>query len=177
MTTLALYDLTFSNLTTQDPENPQFDIQTGEQKSQGIELQTKGEILPGWNITASYAFTDTEITEDNVLTVGNSLNNVPENAANLWTTYTISEGSLSGLGFGLGLFYVGEREGDLDNSFQVDDYLRTDAAIYYRRNDLNLALNFRNIFDENYVEQADFSDIELVFADPFTVGFTASYKF
>ena len=175
-TTLAFYDLTLSNLTTEDPENLQFDIQTGEQNSQGIELQTKGEILPGWNITASYAYTDAKITEDNELTIGNSLANVPENAVNLWTTYTISEGSLSGLGFGLGLFYVGEREGDIDNSFQLDDYLRTDAAIYYRRDKLNLALNFNNLFDVDYVDTSN-GDLSVSPANPFTVTGSISYKF
>ena len=175
-TTLAFYDLTFSNLTTDDPENPEFEIQTGEQKSQGIELQTKGEILPGWNIIANYAYTDAEVTEDNVFEVGNSLANVPENAVSLWSTYTISQGNLSGLGFGLGLYYVGEREGDLDNSFQLDDYFRTDAAFYYRRDDLNLALNFQNLFDVDYIEFSD-DDLRVYPADPFTVLFTASYEF
>ena len=175
-TTLAFYDLTFSNLVTTDLENPEFEIQSGEQSSQGIELQTKGEILPGWNITASYAYTDAEVTEDNNFEVGNSLANVPENTVNLWNTYTISQGSLSGLGFGLGLYYVGEREGDLDNSFQLDDYFRTDAALYYRREKLNLALNFENLFDVEYVESAD-DDLRVSPADPFTVLFTASYEF
>jgi iron complex outermembrane recepter protein len=175
-TTLAFYDLTLTNLTTDDPENPEFEIQTGEQNSQGIELQTKGEILPGWNITASYAYTDAEVTEDNNFTIGNSLANVPENAVSLWNTYTIPKGNLSGLGFGLGLFYVGEREGDLDNSFQLDDYLRTDAAIYYRRNNLNLALNFQNLFDVDYIEFAE-DDLSVYPADPFTVLFSASYEF
>lgn len=176
LTTLALYDLTLTNVLTEDPDNPGFDIQTGEQNSKGIELQTKGEILPGWNITASYAFTDTEITEDNLFAVGNSFANVPENVANLWTTYTISRGNLAGLGFGLGLFYVGEREGDLDNSFQLDDYLRTDAAIYYRKERLNLALNFKNILDVDYIESAD-DNLRVNTADPFAVFFSASYKF
>jgi len=175
-TTLAFYNLTFSNLTTTDPENPQFEIQTGEQNSQGIELRTVGEILPGWNIVASYAYTDAEVIEDNVFEEGNSLANVPENAASLWTTYTISQGSLSGLGFGLGLFYVGEREGDLNNSFQLDDYLRTDAAIYYRRDNLKLAFNFQNLFDVDYIEYSD-DDLRVYPADPFTVIFSASYEF
>ena len=175
-TTLAFYDLTFSNLTTSDPENPEFEIQTGEQNSQGVELKTTGEIMPGWNITASYAYTDATITEDNNFTEGNSLANVPENAVNLWSTYTISEGSLSGLGFGLGLFYIGERQGDLDNSFQLDDYLRTDAAIYYRRENLNLALNFKNLFDVDYIEFSD-DDLRVGTADPLTVLFSTSYRF
>jgi iron complex outermembrane receptor protein len=174
--TLALYDLTQTNVLTEDPNDPEFEVQTGEQNSKGIELQTIGEILPGWNVIASYAYTDAKITEDNVFTIGNSLANVPENAFSLWNTYTISEGSLSGLGFGLGLFYVGEREGNLDNSFQLDDYLRTDAAIYYRRDDLNLALNFKNLFDVDYIESSD-DDLRVNPGEPFTVEFSASYQF
>ncbi|BAU65706.1 ferrichrome iron receptor [Stanieria sp. NIES-3757] len=175
-TTLAFYDLTLSNLTTSDPNNPQFEIQTGEQNSKGIELQTVGEILPGWNIIANYAYTDAKITEDNIFTVGNSLANVPENTVSLWNTYTIPEGNLSGLGFGFGLLYVGEREGDLDNSFQIGDYLRTDAAIYYRREQLKLALNFQNLFDVDYIEVSD-DDLRVYPGDPFTVLFSASYEF
>ena len=177
-TTLAFYDLTQTNLTTEDPEDPDFEVQTGEQNSQGIELQTKGEILPGWNITASYAYTDAKVTEDNVIPVGTPLRGVPENAASLWTTYTISEGSLSGLGFGLGMFYVGERTGTfrLENSFQLDDYFRTDAAIYYRRDDLNLTLNFNNLFDVDYIETS-VDDLRVSPADPFTVTGSVSYKF
>jgi iron complex outermembrane receptor protein len=175
-TTLAFYDLTQTNVLTEDPNNPEFQIQTGEQNSKGIELQTTGEILPGWNIIAAYAYTDAKITEDNVFAVDNALPNVPENALSLWNTYTISEGDLSGLGFGLGFFYVGEREGDLDNSFQIGDYFRTDAAIYYRRDDLNLALNFKNLFDVDYIESSD-DDLRVNPGDPFTVEFSASYQF
>ncbi|MBE9167122.1 TonB-dependent siderophore receptor [Pleurocapsales cyanobacterium LEGE 06147] len=175
-TTIAFYDLTLSNLTTFDPENPQFDVQTGEQNSQGIELVTTGEILPGWNVIASYTYTDAKITEDNNFTVGNSLPNVPKNAASLWTTYTISKGSLQGLGFGFGLFYIGEREGDLDNSFQLNDYLRTDAALFYRREKLNLALNVKNLFDINYIEFSD-DDLRVYPGEPLTVELSVRYQF
>lgn len=136
-TTLALYDLKRSNVLTADTRPgipPSFSIQTGEQRSRGIELSTVGEILPGWNIIAGYAYTDAEITADNRIPVGNSLVNVPKNSINLWTTYEIQSGSLRGLGVGLGLFYTGERQGDLANTFEVPSYVRTDAAIFYKRN-------------------------------------------
>ena len=71
---------------------------------------------------------------------------MPKNQASLWTTYFIQKGALEGLGFGLGLFYVGDRAGDLDNSFEVPDNLRTDAGIYYRRGRFNAAINIRNLF-------------------------------
>ncbi|MEB3212322.1 MAG: TonB-dependent receptor, partial [Leptolyngbyaceae bacterium] len=154
-TALAIYDLTLTNVVTDDPDFPGFSVQTGEQRSQGIELTVAGEILPGWNMIAGYAYTDARITEDNTFPEGNSLNNVAENTANLWTTYTIQRGDLAGLGFGLGLFYVGERPGDLDNTFTLPDYFRTDAAIYYERDQFQAQINFKNLFDINYFESAN----------------------
>lgn len=57
-TNLAAYHLTKTNIAATDPDNTDFSIATGEQRSQGIELDVIGEILPGWNIIASYAYTD-----------------------------------------------------------------------------------------------------------------------
>jgi len=149
-TTLAAYQITKTNVSTPDPENTLFSIQVGEQRSRGIELDIAGEILPGWNVIGSYAYTDAETTKDNAIAVGNRLPNVPENQASLWTTYEIQKGDFKGLGFGLGLFYVGTRAGDLDNSFEIPDYFRTDAAIYYRKDGFNAAINIRNLFDTFY---------------------------
>ena len=184
--TLALYDLTRTNVLTDDPDNPnpQFDIQTGEQNSQGIELSVAGEILPGWNITGGYAYTDAVITEDNEFDEGNRLNNAPENAVSLWTTYEIEQGSLKELGFpkgyrfayGAGLFFVGERQGDLANSFQLPSYTRTDTAIFYKRDKFRTSLNFRNLFDIDYFESSD-GDLEVYPGDPFTVVGSLSYEF
>ncbi|MCG6138345.1 MAG: TonB-dependent siderophore receptor [Nostoc sp. LLA-1] len=175
-TTLAFYDLTLSNVLTNDPDNPDFSIQTGEQRSRGAELSIAGEILPGWNIIAGYAYINAEITEDNTLPVGNRLSNVPENSFNLWTSYQIQQGDLQGLGFGLGLFYVGERQGNLDNSFQLPSYLRTDAAIFYNRDRFRAALNFKNLFDVGYFEGIGFPQ-QVFPGTPFTVQGTISWQF
>ncbi|MEM9245152.1 MAG: TonB-dependent siderophore receptor, partial [Cyanobacteria bacterium P01_F01_bin.153] len=130
--TLAYFNITRQNVATADPNDPllQASIATGEQRSQGVELDISGEILPGWNIIASYAYTDAEITEDNTFDEGNRLPGVPEHSASLWTTYRIQSGDLEGLGFGLGFNYIGERKGGLDNSFEVDDYFITSAAAF-----------------------------------------------
>lgn len=147
---MAAYEITKTNVTIQDQNNRDFQIQVGEQRSRGIELDIAGEILPGWKVIASYAYTDAEVTEDNDISVGNKLLGVPENQASLWTTYQIQKGSLKGLGFGLGLFYMGEGAALLDNSVELPNYLRTDAAIFYRRDGLNAAINIRNLFDTDY---------------------------
>jgi len=180
-TTLAAYTLTKTNVTTPDP-NPAlavqgFQVQLGEQRSRGIELDVAGELLPGWKIIASYALTDAEVTADNAIPVGNQLKNVPQNQASLWTTYEIQKGDLKGLGFGLGLFYVGERQGNLENSFQIKDYLRTDAALYYRRNGFNAAINVRNLFNIDYVSAVNFGSLYVQRGAPFTITGSISWEF
>ncbi|MCU0549426.1 MAG: TonB-dependent siderophore receptor [Leptolyngbya sp. Prado105] len=175
-TTLALYQITRTNVLTEDPANPPFSIQTGEQRSRGVELDIAGEIVPGWKIAAGYAYTDARITADNTFAVGNRINNVPEHAVSLWTTYEVQSGSLRGLGFGLGLFYVGQRQGDLDNSFQVPSYTRTDASVFYRRDNYRIGLNIENLFDVSYFETAE-SPLRVYYGAPFTIRGTVSWTF
>jgi len=175
-TTLALFHLTRSNVVTPDPNNPLLSVQTGEQRSQGVELDLTGEILPGWNIFAGFSFIDAKVTEDNDIPVGNQLNNVPETSLNVWTTYEIQSGNFQGLGFGLGIFYAGERQGDLANSFQLPSYVRADAAIFYERGQFRAALNVRNLFDTEYYVSAS-SRNRVFLGDPFTVQGTISWEF
>jgi iron complex outermembrane recepter protein len=173
--TLAFYDTTLTNVATTDPNNDLFEIQTGEQNSQGIELDLSGEILPGWDIFAGYAYTDAKITEDNTFTVGNRLESAPEHDLNFWTAYTIQRGDLAGLGFGLGIFYVSESPGDLDNSFFLEDYTRVDAALYYERDNFKATLNFKNLFDVRYFEGSGREEVTP--GDPFTLLGNISVKF
>lgn len=152
LATLAYFDITKQNVLTGDPNFPGLGISiaTGEQRSRGFEFDATGQILPGWNIIASYAYTDAEVTEDNTIPIGNRLPGIPLNSANLWTTYEIQSGNLQGLGFGIGFNYVGERQGAFDNSFKVDSYFLTNAALFYRRENWRLGLNFRNLFNVDY---------------------------
>ena len=174
--TLAAFDITRSNVLTTDPDDPDFSIQTGEQRSQGIELLITGEILPGWNIYGGYAYTDARVTEDNDIPVGDSLAGVAEHTANLWTTYEIQSGDLQGLGFGLGLLFVGEREGDLPNSnLQFPSYVRADAALFYRQENWRGAININNLFDTLYYESG--SSFAVYPGAPFNVKASLSYTF
>jgi iron complex outermembrane recepter protein len=174
--TLAFYDLTRTNVLTEDPNNPGFQIQTGEQNSQGVELNLTGEILPGWNFIAGYAYTNARVTEDNTLKPGNLLPNVPKHAFNLWTTYEIQKGNLQGLGLGFGLFFAGDRAGDLDNTYDIPSYLRTDAAVFYKRDRFRVGLNFKNLFDLEYFENGS-SATRVNYGQPFTVQGTISWQF
>ncbi|MCG6137824.1 MAG: TonB-dependent siderophore receptor [Nostoc sp. LLA-1] len=174
--TLAVYQIARTNLLTTDLDNPRFSTQVGEQRSRGIELDIAGEILPGWNVITSYTYTDAVISNDNRLPVGNRLQNVPKHAASLWTTYELQQGDLQGLGFGLGLYYVGEKNVDLANTATIPSYFRTDSAIYYKRDNWRLALNIRNLFNTTYYEAAQSRQFIYPGA-PFTVIGSFSIQF
>ncbi|MBE9171148.1 TonB-dependent siderophore receptor [Pleurocapsales cyanobacterium LEGE 06147] len=175
--TLAAYQINKDNIATTDPNNPDFSIAVGEVRSRGIELDVVGEILPGWNLIASYAYTDAEIIEDNFFEVGNRPENVPENSASLWTTYQIQQGGLQGLGFGGGVFFVGDRQGDIDNTFTLPSYVRTDAVVFYRRNNWQASVNFQNLFDIDYIRSSEGFREGIRPGDPFTVIGSISVNF
>jgi iron complex outermembrane recepter protein len=174
--TLAFYDTTLNNVQTEDLDNPGFNIQIGEQRSRGIEFDIAGEILPGWKVIATYANTNAEITEDNVLTVGNRLDNVPRNSGSLWSTYTLQTGSLKGLGVGLGIFAVGERAGDLENSFVLPGYVRLDAALFYQKDNFRIGLNFKNLSNARYFEGSQGRE-QVIPGAPFGISGTVSFSF
>jgi iron complex outermembrane receptor protein len=177
--TLAVYQLTKTNVATVDPENPDFSIAAGEVRSQGIELDILGEPLPGWNLIASLSFNDTEITEstDEFLPVGNRLANVPYTTASFWTTYEIPDGDFQGLGFGFGLFHVGERQGDTGDTFRIPEYLRTDALLFYRRDNWQVGINLQNLFDVEYIESAAGFRESIYPGAPFTLIGSVSIEF
>ncbi|MEO0456334.1 MAG: TonB-dependent siderophore receptor [Cyanobacteria bacterium P01_A01_bin.114] len=178
LATLSYFDITRQNVATPDPLDPFSSVATGKQRSQGVELDVVGEILPGWNLIASYAYTDARVTEDTFIPDGNGLFNIPEHSASLWTNYELQSGDLQGLGFGMGFNFVGEREGDLDNSFELDDYFLTNAAVFYRRDNWRFALNARNLFDADYVAASNNSRTSGVETGaPFTIVGSISVEF
>ncbi|NEQ83698.1 MAG: TonB-dependent receptor [Moorea sp. SIO2I5] len=128
-------------------------------------------------LVANYAYIDAKITEDNSGLEGNRKFNVPEHNFNLWTTYDIQEGFLEGLGFGLGFNYVGERFGDNANTFKVDSYFLTNAAISYRRDNWKAAMNIRNLFDIDYIETTSSGRRGIYPGESFTIIGSFSIEF
>jgi iron complex outermembrane recepter protein len=149
---LAWFYITKENVLTPDPANPGFVLQTGEVRSRGVEFDLMGRIAPGWSVIASYSYIDAVVTRDNVVPVGNRLISVPNHGGSAWASYEVLRGSWRGLGLGAGLFYVGERKGDLANSFSLPSYLRADAAVFYKRPRWKLSVNFKNLRNKRYFE-------------------------
>ncbi|MEL6162636.1 MAG: TonB-dependent receptor [Cyanobacteria bacterium J06628_3] len=177
-TNLAFFNIVKDNVAVSDPNNLTFSIPAGEQRSRGVELDVIGKVTPDWNIVANYAYLDAETTEDTSDLKGNRLFNVPRHSANIWSNYKISSGSLKGLGLGVGFNFVGERFGDLANSFKLDSYFLTNAAISYERDNWRAALNFRNLFDVDYIQGTENSRRNEIYpGQGFTVIGSVSVKF
>lgn len=151
--TFAAYDITKENVATTDPSNSDFSIAIGEVKSRGLEFDLSGQILPGWNVIASYFVNDAFVSAgDENNPEGDSLVNAPGAGGSLWTTYEIQSGDLKGLGFGGGVFYTGNREAELPNTFKIPSYVRADATIFYKRDNWRVGLNFKNLFSTQYYD-------------------------
>ncbi|PIG94709.1 TonB-dependent siderophore receptor [Gloeocapsopsis sp. IPPAS B-1203] len=178
--TLALYDLTKQNVLTADTDNPGFQIQTGEQRSRGIEFNVIGEIIPGLNVLGSYAYTDARITRDNRPDrVGLRPINTPEHAGSLWLTYEFQQGSLQGLGLGAGVFTASRIDGS-DGTYFLPGYATVDLATWYNfsagDSDIRLQLNIKNLFDTDYYRATSSRGFNQP-GDPFTVIGSVSVTF
>jgi iron complex outermembrane receptor protein len=177
--TLAFYHLTKTNIESDDPDNPGFTRAIGEQRSRGVELDVAGELLPGWRLIASYAYTDAKITEDFGGFKGKRPPNVAFHTASLWSTYEFQQGALQGLGFGAGIFYVGERHGDFENTFTLPDYTRTDMMVSYQPRlmpNVKARITIENVFDVEYFESSD-DNVSVRPGSPITVHGTMAVRF
>jgi iron complex outermembrane receptor protein len=165
LSTLAYYHLTKDNLLTPDLNGaPGDSIAIGQQRSQGIELDMTGQITDALSLIGSYAYTDARVTKDASVAdggfLGKRLSNVPENAGSLWVKYDFKgHKALNGFSMGLGTFAAGQREGNLDNSFQLPGYVRVDAFAAYRWNikktKVTAQFNIRNLLEKRYYESTD----------------------
>lgn len=190
--TVAVFDIKKKNVLTADPLNGFFfSVATGEQRSKGVEFDISGQILPGWDIIANYAYIDTRVTKDLLFAEGSRAPNSALHQGSLWTTYFFQEGVVKGFGAGIGMYAQGKRNGifqcqdpaNCQAPFEIAGYVRMDAALYYRKqevfNKTNLlaAINFTNLLDHRYFSGAqNFREIVYTGA-PFTAVGSLRFEF
>ena len=149
---LALFNLTRSNVLTTDPLNTLNTIQTGEVRSRGIELDTTATLTEGLKAVGAFTAYSIDNTKDlNTAIIGKTPVAVPEMLSSLFLDYTIPDGAFRGFGVGAGERYVGASYADQLNQYRVPDYWLTDAALHYERDGYRAALNVQNLFDRTYV--------------------------
>ena len=153
--TLAVFDIRRRNGTVSDPDDFNYVIQVGEQRSRGWELDVPFSASPQWRLLASYTQMKAEISRDSdPAMVGKRLANAPRRSASFWSTYDF-RGAASGLSAGLGATYVGARQANSGNTFELPSYVRWDANLAYRFGPAQrhrLQLTVLNMGDKRYYD-------------------------
>lgn len=134
-------------------------MQIGEVTSQGIELQGQWFVNESLDISASYTYTDMEVTKDSAYDLeGTTPIYVPDHTANLWANYFVYTGSLAGTRLSAGGRYVGEMQMDTTNKQgKVPSYTVYDLSVGYELGNASESLSgatanliVNNLFDEEY---------------------------
>lgn len=178
----AVYQLTRENVWSVD--NNFVSHLNGKEETQGAELTATMQFIPGLNVLASYTYLEAEIVNDNnekLDNEGNTPKSVPNNKGRAWGSYEVQEGQLAGLGFGLGAEYVGEREGDDENSFNLPAYTLFDTAAWYyipvaKDSKLRLQAGVKNLTDEEHYT-ASINAFRINVGEPRTAYLSARLEF
>ena len=174
--TTAVYELTKTNIVAADDLGVFTPI--GEVRSRGAELDVMGEVLPGFNVLASYAYVDNEILTKSDPFRGNENFNVAPHTFRFWGSYEFRNGPLAGFGMGLGADYTADRFGNAANTLHLGEYTLVDAGVWYyvdasrffgAGRQIRLGLNGKNLLDERYFPAAGNSVSRINIGRPRTV--------
>jgi catecholate siderophore receptor len=151
---LALFRIEKTDARTAEPGSIEQTLD-GKQRSQGLEIEAVGRLLPGWSILTAYTYLDTEVLESKNVTggipvKGKQLIAAPEHSFTLWTTYDITpQWQVGG-----GATYVSPRAANDVNTNFLPGYAKGDVTAAYRpTRNIELRLNVLNISDTRSFEQ------------------------
>lgn len=147
---LAVYDLKRRNVTTADPVNTGYSVQTGEQRAKGFEAELNADLDGGWTLSAAYSYSDTELTKDNTASrVGKRLDNVPRHAVNAQVGHRFTSAALHGWSTTAGLRHESDKRG-YSFDYVVPAYTVFDAGLAYQARHWRAGLTVKNLFDKDY---------------------------
>lgn len=173
-----------------DAATATFPIENFSLQTYGAELEIQQELLSGLNLSAGVTLTGSEITKipvDGVLAaaVGNRVPNVPLWSVNASLSYLTdidfaAFGETAQLSTYLGYRYVGKREGDTANAFELDAQHVVDARVGLKVEDTEFYVFGENLIGDFLEQQGAFmtTGVEsVVVSRGRTVGVGMTVKF
>ncbi len=164
MVTLSAYEIRQQNITTPDPDpthlcdGSQCQVQTGEGRVRGLELEGNLALSDNLTVIASATLMRGKVTKSNSTDEGNDLPRVPRRSYNLWLDYRFPQGMLAGLSVGGGVRHTSSSYGDSANLYPSGSVTLFDAALRYDLSaiapslkGLRFSLNATNLTDKEYV--------------------------
>ncbi|WP_341837780.1 TonB-dependent receptor [Chitinophaga pollutisoli] len=157
--TISYYDIKVDNMNmqgsiTKEGVNYNYTYQGGTQHSKGVEFDLNTNPVDGLNIVAGYSYNNSKMVKADKWTLGRRpVSAGPEHFANLWATYTVQSGVLSGFGIGAGGNYAGDNVITNDfrtGTFTLPAYTVFNATVFYNAKAFRLALKMDNIANKEY---------------------------
>ncbi|TLV02487.1 TonB-dependent receptor [Dyadobacter luticola] len=136
-----------------DPVNPNYDeynvYYEGHHRSQGVEIDADGLLLPSLSLTAGASFMRTRVVSDPGYPTGNLLPNAPKVAANIWLHYSPVK-TWKGLSIGSGLFYKGRFFSGIANDpkLRIPKSYTWDVSLGYKFKSYELQINAMNLTNQ-----------------------------
>lgn len=179
---LAFYRITQRNLPVQVTDVAFSNL--GKARSQGVEFDLAGRLQNGISVIGTYAYTDASLIEDQGLAFdvngtivgttsgnrGRSLPNVPLHSGSFWLKYDVQHKPLQGLSVGTGVYLASERQGSLENTYQLPGFVRWDAYGAYRMmlgpTRLTAQVNVYNLLGQRYFYASHISNFSPAYNMP-----------
>ena len=114
-------------------------------RTKGFDLDLNGTLRPGWDLSASYTWSQNE----DPTTVTST--DIPKHSANVWTSWEFQDGVLQGAGASVGARMQSKttKNGYKGNHFTIGSQTQTDVAIFYHQPKWSLQLGVDNVFDRD----------------------------
>jgi len=149
----AAYRLDRDNTRANDPTNPARIVQTGSQRTNGFELDLRGEVSTAWEVAGGYSYLNAFINSATTAApYGARVPLVPRSATSLWNRVRVTDR----LALGAGIIHQSESFAAIDNTVTLPAFTKLDGALYYAfgRN-LRAQINVENLFDARYYPTAN----------------------
>lgn len=171
----AVYDLRRQNVTTADPVNPAYSVQTGEVRSRGLELEARTSLARNLDLIAAYSYTDARVTQSNTPAELGTRFRAPYHLFSLWTDYSLGGLGLQGWRIGGGVRHSSDNPGNYNGGKATPGFTLFDLRVSYERGPMSYALNVKNLTDRKYISgECYFYGCR--YGDPRTVTATVSYR-
>ena len=177
--TLSAFQIRRNNVAVPDPANAGFQLQDGQFRTRGFELEGEWSPLPGWWLQGGYAYLDAEITKSTTpALIGGRIAETPENTVTAATRVAIGRVELRAAAN-----YVGARKIINGGPVTLPDYETFDIGAGTELGPVRIDASLTNLFDKTYYFSDNLSRYSLGTEDrvlpgePRTLSVRAAYRF
>ncbi|WP_310571253.1 TonB-dependent siderophore receptor [Gemmatimonas sp.] len=144
----AWYRLDRTNSAAPDPSNAALLVQTGSQRTSGVEVGVTGAVTSRWNVVGGLAVQHARIlNRTTAARAGASVPLVPRTTLSLWNKVRV----FSHASLGAGVVHQGDRFAAVDNSVRLPAFTRLDGGLFVSLpRSLTMQANVENVLGRRY---------------------------